>query len=211
MAARREGFVVERAGILEIADAAHAGFEFDELPIAQVGRRFAIANRQADARASVGREFEDELIAAFVKRRGRDHTAIQKDLFVGAGVDFGRRAGAVQDFKQRSAKEKGRDPANPAGPRGKPPGEKGEAARSRERPKEIASAKEVTREMTMPAARAKSGVTNGFLATACAWGEEIVSNRTKSSWPLAAERKMKPWPPIESSRLVLGVLSVISM
>src|SRR5580698_2757363 len=82
-AAGGEGFVVELARVLKIADAANPGLELHKLSVTQVRRAIAVPKREADSGAGFGRHFQNELIiaAAFGKRRGGDHATIQEHTF----------------------------------------------------------------------------------------------------------------------------------
>jgi hypothetical protein len=73
--------------------------QLHQLAIVQIGWNFSILNGQADSRAGVRRQFELELIPAFIEGRRRDDAALQNHVFVRAGVDFGRKPGTVQGLK----------------------------------------------------------------------------------------------------------------
>jgi len=106
IAARREAFVIELAGVLEIADAAHAGFDLDELSVAQVGRRLVVAQSNADAGPGFRRKLENELVTLFGKGRRRNYAAIQDNRFARSRLDFRRASRTVQYGEERAAKKK---------------------------------------------------------------------------------------------------------
>ena len=163
MAARREAFVIELAGVLEIADAPHAGFEFDQLSVVQIGRGFAIRKSKADTGARVGRQFEHELIAAFGERRAERPRSHPESLFRARLRRFREACPDGAAFRAAPRKTAASSGTDRHVREGTPPGNVSETTRSGRAPEEVADAENGTnRETTMPAARANSGVTNGY-------------------------------------------------
>ena len=83
--------VIECARIAVIVRLADRGIEFDVLPVAQVGQRFAVASVERDLRARFRFEFEHEALARAGDRRRLDHASAENDDFARFGIDFGRR------------------------------------------------------------------------------------------------------------------------
>jgi hypothetical protein len=96
---------IEGSRVAEIARRPHLAVEFQVLPVAQRGQRFARFGVQRDLRPRVAIQFEDEALPLARDRRRLHHAPANDHHFAPAGIDFRRRPRCVHARIERSREE----------------------------------------------------------------------------------------------------------